>query len=166
MTPEAHIAAALAALGFPDDPEMARTPELVAEFLREFIPQRPPITSTLPTTSTDPVVIAKLPYHSLCAHHLLPFFGECTIVYRPAGQLVGLGWFPRLLRCFARRPQIQERLCSSLADAVMATIAPAAVGVRLSARQMCVEMRGACSPGHYEVHAWRGDPDPALQQLL
>lgn len=166
MTPEAHIAAALAALGFPDDPEMARTPELVAGFLREFIPQSPPVTSTLPTTSTDPIVISRLPYHSLCAHHLLPFFGECTIVYRPSGQLVGLGWFPRLLRSFARRPQLQERLCTSLADTMMATINPTSVGVRLTARQMCVEMRGPCSPGQFEVRAWRGEPDPGLERLL
>ena len=166
MTPEEHIAAALAELGFPDDPEMKSTPTQVSNFLREFLPTRPPITSTLPTESSDPVVIAGLPYHSLCAHHLLPFFGECTIVYRPAGQIVGLGWFPRILQCFARRPQLQERLTASLADVVMATLVPASVGVKLTARQMCVEMRGAASPGRFEVRSWRGAPDPTLERLL
>jgi GTP cyclohydrolase I len=166
MSPEEHLAAALAGLGFPDDPEMSSTPELVAGLLREFLPQRPPITATLPTVSTDPVIISGLPYHSLCAHHLLPFFGECSIAYRPSGQIVGLGWFPRILQCFARRPQLQERLCASLADAVMATLAPSAVGVKITARQMCVEMRGACSPGSFEVRAWRGASDPGLERLL
>ena len=166
MTPEEHIAAALAGLDFPDDPEMANTPALVVGFLREFLPQRPPITSTLPTSSTDPVLIAQMPYHSLCAHHLLPFFGECTIAYRPSGQLVGLGWFPRILECFARRPQLQERLCASLADVVMATLEPSAVVVKLTARQMCVEMRGTRSTGHFEVHARRGGADPALDRLV
>ena len=166
MTPEEHIAAALAGLGFPPDPEMQRTPQLLSAFLQEFLPQPLPTTTPLPTRSTDLVLIKDLPYHSLCAHHLLPFFGHCTIVYRPAGQIVGLGWFPRLLHSLARQPQLQERLCATLAETAMSSLSASAVGVKLTARQMCVEMRGAASPGLFEVRSWRGDPDPTLERLL
>ena len=169
MTPEEHLAAALAGLGLEvgPDPEMALTPQQVAELLREFArTDAPPQTRALPTASTDAIVLRALPYHSLCAHHLLPFFGHCTIVYRPAGHIAGLGWFPRVLAHHARRPQLQERLCTALADTLQAALSPQAVGVRLTARQLCVEMRGASSPGEYEVRTWRGDPDPELARLL
>ncbi len=167
MTPAEHLAAALAGLGFAADPEMAHTAEQVSALLRSFVPSPAlPPARALPTTSTDPVVIRDLPYHSLCAHHLLPFFGHCTIAYRPADQLVGLGWFPRLLQHLARQPQLQERLASQLVDGIMAQVSPRAVGVLITARQMCVEMRGAASPGAFEVRAWRGATDEALQRML
>ncbi|MEL6342808.1 MAG: GTP cyclohydrolase I [Myxococcota bacterium] len=166
MTPEEHFAAALEALGFTGDPEMTRTPAAFLGMLSEFkpLPDIPPVTP-LPTQSTDPVVLRTMPYHSMCAHHLLPFFGHCAIVYRPAGRIAGFGWFPRLLNHFARRPQLEERLAAQLADAIHDALAPRGVGVWLSARQMCVEMRGARSPGVFEVEAWRGD-DAGLRALL
>ncbi len=161
-----HLRQALAALGFPDDVEMARTPEQVAEFLAELLPQAPPAVEPLPTASRDLVVVRDLPYHSLCAHHLLPFFGHCSIVYRPDGHIAGLGWFPRLLDSLARRPQLQERLAADLADGVLGALGAASVGVHLTARQLCVEMRGARSPGSFEVSARRGAADPALDLAL
>ena len=152
-----HIRAALEALGFPDDPEMTHTHEQVATFLNEFTSKDPlPAPQVLPTNSDDLLVVRDLPYHSLCAHHLLPFFGQCTIVLRPKGKVVGLGWFPRLLAHLARRPQLQERLANQLAEEMMRILEPTAVVVRLTARQMCVEMRGARSPGTVEVIAERG----------
>lgn len=167
MTPAEHIAEALAALGFSDDPEMIATPAAFTKMLSEFQPAAsPPPITPLPTPSTDPVILRRMPYHSLCAHHLLPFFGECTIVYQPAGQIAGFGWFPRLLTHFARRPQLQERLAAQLADAIMDALQPGTVGVWLSARQMCVEMRGARSAGVFEVEAWRGEDRGSLREML
>jgi len=161
-----HIEQALAALGFSEDPEMARTPAQVAEFLAELRPVPVPAVQPLPTTSHDLVVIRDLPFHSICAHHLLPFFGHCTIAYRPAGRIAGFGWFPRLLDTLARRPQLQERLGEALVGAIDTALRPAAVGVVIVARQLCVELRGARSAGRFELIARRGEADAALDRAL
>jgi GTP cyclohydrolase I len=161
-----HLAKALAALDLGEDPELARTPQLVADLLAEWRPRPLPPVSPLPTSSRDLIVLRDLPFHSLCAHHLLPFFGTCTIAYRPDGAIAGLGWFPRLLQTLAQRPQVQERLAAQLADAVQQALQPQTTGVVLVARQMCVELRGARSGGQFEVQALRGSPDAALEQAL
>ena len=164
---EEHLASALVDLGFSGDPEMASTPERVAAFLRSFQATEPlPPAELLPTRSADLLVIRDLPYYSLCAHHLLPFFGRCTIAVRPAGEITGFGWFPRVLQHFARQPQLQERLAQQVAEAVHGQLGAHAVGVRLSARQMCVEMRGARSSGEFELTARRGSPDAELDHAL
>ncbi len=138
----------------------------MAEFLGAFRLAPTPAVEPLATSSTNPVVIRDIPYHSLCAHHLLPFFGVCVIAYRPAGAIAGLGWFPRLLGCLAARPQLQERLAEQVAAEVQRALAPRSVAVCLRARQMCVEMRGARSAGEFEVFAAAGEPDPELFGLL
>ncbi|NOY27771.1 MAG: GTP cyclohydrolase I FolE [Oligoflexia bacterium] len=162
----AHIAQALHALGFPDDPEMARTPDLVAHFLAELLPRPLPALTPLQTTSHDLIVLRELPVYSVCAHHLLPFFGTATIAYRPDARIAGLGWFPRLIDALARRPQLQERLVDQLAQAIDDALAPRGLGVVLQVRQLCVELRGARSTGIYAVTATRGDLDPALSAAL
>lgn len=166
LTAVPQLAAALDALGFTDDPEMEATAERMVEFLQEFRAQPVPTTTPLSTRSDNPVVIRDLQYHSLCAHHLLPFFGTCTIAYRPAGAIAGLGWFPRLVESLARRPQLQERLVEQIADAVFESLHPHSVAVYMNARQMCVEMRGAKAQGMFEVTATAGVPDPDLAALV
>lgn len=161
-----HFAQALAALGFTGDPEMVQTPVQLAEFLAELRPAPLPEVAPLATRSHDLVVIRDLPFHSLCAHHLLPFFGHCTIAYRPAGRIAGFGWFPRLLTALSRRPQLQERLGEALIDAIEDALCPSAVGVRIVARQLCVELRGARSDGRFELLARRGEADAALDRAL
>ena len=166
MDAQDHLAAVLRDLGFDADPEMADTPARVLGFLTEFQPREIPQVTPLTTRSKNPVVIRGLRYHSLCAHHLLPFFGECTIAYRPAGAIAGLGWFPRLLDAVSRRPQLQERLSEQLVTAVYDALDPSSVAVYLTARQMCVEMRGARGHGTFEVTATAGEPDQPLMALL
>lgn len=161
-----QLASALQALGFTDDPEMETTAERMVEFLGEFQTRPVPTTQPLSTRSTNPVVIRDLQYHSLCAHHLLPFFGRCTIAYRPNGAIAGLGWFPRLVESLARRPQLQERLAEEVAEAIFAALSPHSVAVYMSARQMCVEMRGARATGEFEVMATAGAPDADLAALV
>lgn len=166
MTPREHLALALEGLGFSGDPEMARTPEQVAGLLAEFRPGPLPPLDVLVSASHDLLVLRELPFHSLCAHHLLPFFGTATLALRPEGRITGLGALARTVDALARRPQIQERLAAELADTLVAALAPRAVGVRLVARQMCVEMRGARVPATFDVTALRGAPDPALEAAL
>lgn len=167
MSPEEHLAAALAGLGFTGDPEMLRTPALVSALLTEFLPGRPlPALDPLPTASHDLIVLRDLPFHSLCAHHLLPFFGTATLALRPSGQVAGLGALARVVETLARQPQLQERLADQIATALMDGLKPTAVGVRLVARHMCVEMRGARLPASIEVTALRGEPDEDLRAAL
>jgi len=159
-----HLRSALEALGLRDDPELATTPERVAELWAEFRAGTPlPRPEAIPTRSRDPIVIRGLPFHSLCAHHFLPFFGTCDIAVRPAGSIVGLGWYPRVLGHFSRQPQLQERLADQVAGLISAELGAVGVIVRLEARQLCVEMRGAHSPGRYTVTARRGEVDPQLE---
>lgn len=164
---ERALAAALADLGYDPavDAELAATPARLAELLREFAPAGPPPPAdTFPAPAADPVILAELPFHSLCAHHLVPFFGVATVAYLPGSLIAGLGWFPRLLHHLARQPQLQERLGAALADTVAAELGPRGVVVHLSCRQLCMEMRGVRSPG--QVHTWaRRGADDAVALL-
>ncbi|MBN2801129.1 MAG: GTP cyclohydrolase I [Deltaproteobacteria bacterium] len=145
---------------------MSRTPELVTELLREFVPGEPPALSTFPAVGADAVILRGLPFHSLCAHHLLPFFGEADVAYLPGDRIAGLGGIPRLLEHCARRPQLQERLGGCLADLLEEALEPRGLVIRLRARQLCMEMRGARSPGTVEVVVQRGAAAAALVALL
>lgn len=166
MSPEDALAVALDALGYRSDPECAQTPARLLEVLRAFAPGQPaPALETFAVAGGDPVVLRGLPFHSLCAHHLLPFFGEAEIAYRPGTRVAGLGALARQLRHVARQPQLQERLGASLAERLHAELG-GPVAVRLRARQMCMEMRGIESPGTVETLAWRGPEDAELRRLL
>lgn len=157
MTPEAHLAAVLETLGYDADPECAGTAARVLEVLRAWAPGKPaPTLETFAAPGHDPVLLRDLPFHALCAHHLLPFHGTCDVAYRPAARIAGLGAFPKLLRHLAQQPQLQERLGAQLADALSSAL-EAPVVVRLRARQMCMEMRGAASPGLIETWTSRGE---------
>jgi len=88
------------------------------------------------------VTVRDIPFYSLCEHHLLPFFGRAHIGYLPAGRVIGLSKLPRLVDVFAHRLQLQERLTQQVAEAVLSVTEAAGVGVVMSARHLCVEMRG------------------------
>ena len=155
---ERLLAEALEALGFSGDPEMARTPERVAELLRGFVPDpEPPAVSDFPSPGDGPVVLRDVPFHSLCVHHLLPFFGTVTIVYRPGERVAGFGGLARVVRHYAQRPQLQERLAEQVAGRLVDALAPRGLVVRVVARQLCMEMRGTRSAGEAEVLALRGE---------
>ena len=154
---EEHLKNFLEAVGLSGDPELERTPQLVAELLRTFAsPIEGHEVFTLPTPGSDPVVLRDLSFYSICAHHLLPFFGSATIAYVPAGRIAGLGSLVRALEHFATRPQLQERLGSQLADHLLDQLSASVVVVRLEARQMCREMRGTHSQATVVTQAIRG----------
>ena len=166
MSPEDYLGAVLDALGYRQDAEGRESAARFLEVLREFAPGQPvPAMETFAAHGTDVVVLRGLPFHSLCAHHLLPFFGVADIAYRPEGRIAGLGAFPRALRAFSRQPQLQERLGAQLAEHLHGALG-GPVGVRLRARQMCMEMRGAESPGEVETVCWRGAVDAELRGSL
>ena len=94
------------------------------------------------TQSQEMVVVRDIEFYSMCEHHILPIIGRVHVAYIPNGQVVGLSKIPRMVEVFARRLQIQERLTDQIADAISTTINAKGVGVVVSARHMCMEMRG------------------------
>lgn len=97
------------------------------------------------------IVVRGIPVYSHCEHHLAPFFGFATIGYTPNGRIVGLSKLTRLVDCFAKRLQVQERLTIQIAESLMAHIEPLAVGVVISCRHLCMESRGIRTPGEDTV---------------
>ena len=95
-----------------------------------------------PADSRDEVRVAGLAFYSLCEHHLLPFFGTADIRYTPGKKILGLSKFPAVVNVFARRLQVQERLTAQIADALAAILKPRKLEVTLTARHLCLEMRG------------------------
>ena len=94
------------------------------------------------------VVVRDIPLYSMCEHHLLPFIGKAHIVYIPAdGQVIGLSKLARIVDNFARRPQIQERLTSQIADFLTEELHPLGVCVVVEAEHLCMTMRGARAAG-------------------
>jgi GTP cyclohydrolase I len=103
------------------------------------------------------VLVKDIPFYSMCEHHFLPFHGVAHVGYIPNGRVVGLSKLARALEILARRPQLQERLTSQLADAVMETMEPAGVAVVIAAEHLCMTMRGIRKPGSMTVtSAMRG----------
>lgn len=97
------------------------------------------------------VLVRDIPLYSKCEHHLADIFGTASVAYIPNGRVVGLSKISRLVDCFARRLQMQERITVQIADAMMQHLQPAGVGVIVRARHMCMESRGICQQGHHTV---------------
>jgi GTP cyclohydrolase I len=95
----------------------------------------------------DLVVLRDIPFYSLCEHHFLPFYGVAHVGYIPNGRLVGISKIARALDILARRPQVQERLTSQLADGILEALEADGVGVILEAEHLCMSMRGPHKPG-------------------
>jgi GTP cyclohydrolase I len=109
------------------------------------------------------IVVKGIPVYSHCEHHLAPFFGRATIGYVPNGKIVGLSKLTRLVDCFAKRLQVQERLTSQIAEALMTHLEPKAVGVVIRCRHMCMESRGIRTPGEETItSAMLGELQPNL----
>lgn len=88
------------------------------------------------------VILRGCEYWSMCEHHLMPFFGSVDIGYIPGGKVVGISKLARLVDCFARRLQIQERMTSQIADAIVEHLEPAGVMVVVSGTHLCMRARG------------------------
>ena len=103
------------------------------------------------------VILRNIPFYSMCEHHLLPFHGEAHVGYMPDGRVVGISKLARVVEGFARRPQVQERLTSQVAEAIMGTLQADGVAVVVEAEHLCMTMRGVRKPGSRMVtSAMRG----------
>lgn len=98
------------------------------------------------------VLVKDIPFYSMCEHHLVPFYGKAHVAYIPrGGRVVGLSKLARALEAVARRPQLQERITSTVADAIMKRLEPHGVLVVVEAEHMCMTMRGVKKPGSKTV---------------
>ena len=98
------------------------------------------------------VLVRDIPLYSMCEHHLLPFMGKAHVVYIPKdGRILGLSKIARLVDLMSRRPQLQERLTSQIADIVMEAADPHGVAVVVEAEHLCMTMRGVRKPGSRTV---------------
>ena len=93
------------------------------------------------------VVVRDITVHSMCEHHMLPFYGTAAVAYLPRGRVVGLSKLARVVDCFARRLQVQERLTSQVARAVDECVGARGAAVAVSCCHMCMAMRGVGKPG-------------------
>ena len=145
-----------------NEPELADTPARVADLYSEVLsgldPAAIPELATFPHASTgdDLVIVRDLPFHSLCVHHMVPFFGRAHIAYLPDRRIIGISGAARLLDHYARRVQLQERITTQIADHLERLVAPRGVAVMLEARHLCMEMRGIRKPGRVETRVVRG----------
>ena len=152
---EAAVAEILEALG--EDPQrdgLLRTPARVAKMYAEvFAGLREDPEHHLKVQfeegHDEMVMVKDIPFYSMCEHHLLPFHGQAHVAYVPGehGKITGLSKLARLVEAYARRPQVQERLTSQVADDLMQTLDPRGALVVIEAEHLCMSMRGVQKPG-------------------
>jgi GTP cyclohydrolase I len=152
---EAAVRELLIACG--EDPErqgLADTPARVARAYREmfaglYMDPDSVLAKTFDEAHEELVLVTDIPMYSVCEHHLLPFHGVAHVGYIPNehGKVTGLSKLARLVDAYAKRPQIQERLTSQVADALMRTLEPRGVMVVIEAEHLCMAMRGIRKPG-------------------
>ena len=150
---EAAVREILLAVGEdPDREGLRRTPTRVAAAYAELFaglgedPRRH-LGVTFDEGHKEMVVLRDVPFASTCEHHLLPFTGHAHVAYIPQGRVVGLSKLARLVEGYARRPQVQERLTSEIADAIMEELRPDGCGVVIEAVHTCMTIRGIQKPG-------------------
>jgi GTP cyclohydrolase I len=97
------------------------------------------------------VTIRDIEMYSMCEHHMLPFVGKAHVAYLPKGKIIGLSKIPRIVDMFARRLQVQERLTTQIANALMEVLKPQGVGVVIEADHYCMRMRGVQKQSSYAV---------------
>jgi len=104
------------------------------------------------TENYDEIVLLRdIPFYSICEHHLMPFIGSAHVAYLPIGSVLGVSKLARIVDCFARRLQTQERLTYQIADFIMGRLKPRGVAVVLEASHSCMTIRGIKKPGSVMV---------------
>lgn len=138
------------------------TPSRVARMYEEIFgkgdidPSRA-LSTTFDEEHHEVVLVKDIPFYSMCEHHLMPFFGRAHVAYIPDGKIVGISKLARVVESFARRPQVQERMTSQVADIIVEKLKPKGVAVIIEGVHTCMTMRGVKKPGSSVVtSAMRG----------
>jgi GTP cyclohydrolase I len=131
---------------------LADTPRRIAEAYAEIFSglRRNPLEDLKVRFDEDHhemVVLKDIPFYSLCEHHFLPFYGSAAVAYIPDGSIVGISKLARVVDTLSKRPQVQERLTSQIADTIVDALHPQGVAVVLRAEHLCMTMRGVKKAG-------------------
>jgi GTP cyclohydrolase I len=136
----------------PDREGLKGTPHRVARMYQELFaglnddPRRH-VQQAFSENYDEIVLLKDIPFYSMCEHHLLPFIGQAHLGYVPRGKVIGVSKLARIVRSFARRPQVQERLTTQIAEFLMQEIDAQGVVVVLEATHTCMTIRGVKKPG-------------------
>ena len=156
---ESAIRSVLEAIGEDVDRQgLKGTPERVAEMFEEIFAglHRDPVAEldvVFDADHDEMIMVRDIPLYSMCEHHLVPFLGQAHVAYIPnmKGQITGLSKIARLVDVLAKRPQVQERLTSQIADTLETALEPRGVLVVIEAEHLCMSMRGVRKPGSKTV---------------
>lgn len=142
----------------PEREGLQRTPERVARMYAELFdgidsdPREHLITQFTEDKHSEMVIVRDIPFSSMCEHHMLPFIGHAHVAYIPeGGRITGLSKIARVVEGYAHRLQLQERLTTEVADALMSVLHPQGVLVIIEAEHMCMTVRGVKKPGSLTV---------------
>ena len=132
------------------------TPERVARMYAELLggmrkDPKEHLRSVFTENYDEIVLLRNIPFYSICEHHLMPFIGSAHVAYLPSGTVLGVSKLARIVDCFARRLQTQERLTYQIADFIMDSLKPQGVTVVLEASHSCMTIRGIRKPGSVMV---------------
>ncbi|MBI3557332.1 MAG: GTP cyclohydrolase I FolE [Deltaproteobacteria bacterium] len=143
-----------------EDPKregLKKTPERYAKALKfltagyEMDPKEIVRKAMFTESYSEMVIVKDIEVFSLCEHHMLPFYGRAHIAYIPNGKIVGLSKIPRVVNCFARRLQVQERLTNQISTTLNEVLHPLGVGVVIEAYHLCMMMRGVEKQSSYTI---------------
>lgn len=151
------------------------TPRRVAEMYSELLAgmredPKKHLRSVFSENYDEIVLLRDVPFYSICEHHLMPFIGKAHVAYLPKGRVLGVSKLARVVDCFARRLQVQERLTEQIADFIMESLKPKGVAVVLEASHSCMTIRGIKKPGSVMVTSslrgiFRKDPKSRSEVL-
>ncbi|WP_042346378.1 GTP cyclohydrolase I FolE [Bacillus massiliigorillae] len=137
----------------PNREGLLETPQRVARMYEEIFSglhqdPREYFTTVFGEEHEELVLVKDIPFHSVCEHHLVPFYGNAHVAYIPRnGRVTGLSKLARAVEAVAKRPQLQERITSTVADSILEMLEPHGVMVVVEAEHMCMTMRGVKKPG-------------------
>ncbi len=142
----------------PDRDGLARTPTRIADMYAEIFSGLREDAGThlavrFEAEHDEMILVRDIPLYSMCEHHLIPFFGRAHVAYIPGpdGRITGLSKLARLVDVYAKRPQVQERLTTDIADTLERELQPRGVFVSIEAEHLCMSMRGVRKPGSLTV---------------
>jgi GTP cyclohydrolase I len=154
---------------------LRKTPQRVAKMYAELLAgmhenPKEHLRSVFTENYDEIVLLRDIPFYSICEHHLMPFIGSAHVAYLPHGRVLGVSKLARIVDCFARRLQTQERLTGQIADFIMDSLKPLGVVVVLEASHSCMTIRGIKKPGSLMVTSalrgvFRKDPKSRSEVL-
>jgi GTP cyclohydrolase I len=173
---EENLHGLIRSLGEDADREgLVGTPERMTRMYRElfeglFLDPEEVLSVGFEEGHDEMVILREIPFYSMCEHHFLPFHGQAHVGYLPDGRIVGLSKLARAVEIFAKRPQVQERLTTQIAECIERVLGARGVGVVIEAEHLCMTARGVKKPGSRMVTSamrglFRQDPQSRAEFL-